>query len=188
MMSLITIIQIIIFALGTVFLIFISRKSLLNIKVHGFYRFFVFEFTLALVLINIPYWFTNPFSLQQIISWCLLLISIYLVAQSVFFLKNIGAYNKREESYTNFGFENTAKLVKVGVYKYIRHPMYGSLLFLCLGAVLKNISVVTLILSILMIIFLITTAKVEEKENISFFGNSYSEYMKETKMFIPYIF
>jgi protein-S-isoprenylcysteine O-methyltransferase Ste14 len=66
--------------------------------------------------------------------------------------------------------------------------MYGSLLFLCLGAVLKNISVVTLILSILMIIFLITTAKVEEKENISFFGNSYSEYMKETKMFIPYIF
>jgi protein-S-isoprenylcysteine O-methyltransferase Ste14 len=108
--------------------------------------------------------------------------------QSVSFLKKIGASNKRAEGSTNFEFEDTANLVKVGVYKYIRHPMYGSLLFLCLGAVFKNISVVTILLSVLIILFLVLTAKVEEKENINFFGNSYSEYMKETKMFIPYIF
>jgi protein-S-isoprenylcysteine O-methyltransferase Ste14 len=188
MMNLLSIIQIVVFVFGTVFIIFISRKSLLNFKVHGFYRFFVFEFTLALVLLNIPYWFTNPASLHQIISWCLLFISIYLIVQSVSFLKKIGASNKRAEGSTNFEFEDTANLVKVGVYKYIRHPMYGSLLFLCLGAVFKNISVVTILLSVLIILFLVLTAKVEEKENINFFGNSYSEYMKETKMFIPYIF
>ena len=187
-MNLLSIIQIVIFVLGTAFIIFISKKSLLNFKVHGFYRFFVFEFTLTLVLLNIPYWYNNPFSLQQIISWCLLFISIYLLVQSVLFLKKIGASKKREGSSTNYEFENTANLVKVGVYKYIRHPMYGSLLFLCLGAVLKNINVVTVLLLILIILFLILTAKVEEKENINFFGYSYSEYMKETKMFIPYIF
>jgi len=187
-MNLITTIQIVVFISGTIFIIFISRKSLLNFRVHGFYRFFVFEFTLVLVLLNIPYWFTNPLSLLQIISWCFLLISIYLILQSVLFLKKIGASKKREDGSTNFEFESTVNLVKVGVYKYIRHPMYGSLLFLSAGALVKNISFVTVIILIITIVFLILTAKVEERENINFFGNSYLGYMKETKMFIPYIF
>ena len=187
-MNLLTTIQTVVFISGTIFIIFISRKSLLNFRVHGFYRFFVFEFTLALVLLNIPNWFTNPFSLLQLISWVLLLISIYLIIQSVMLLKKIGAIKKREEVSANFNFENTANLVKVGVYKYIRHPMYGSLLFLSTGALFKNISVVTITISIITFVFLILTAKVEEKENINFFGYSYLEYMKETKMFIPHIF
>jgi protein-S-isoprenylcysteine O-methyltransferase Ste14 len=187
-MNLLTTIQIVVFISGTIFIIFISRKSLLNFRAHGFYRFFVFEFTLALVLLNIPYWFTNPFSLLQIISWGLLLISIHLLIQSVMLLKKIGEIKKREEGSANFNFENTTNLVKAGVYKYIRHPMYGSLLFLCVGALFKNISVVTVMISIITFVFLILTAKVEEKENINFFGNYYLEYMKETKMFIPYIF
>jgi len=187
-MNTLSLIQVAVFAFGSIFIIFISRRSLLKFKVHGFYRFFVFEFTLVLVLLNIPYWFTNPGSVHQIISWCLLFTSIYLIVQSVTFLKKLGASIKREENAANFEFENTANLVKVGVYKYIRHPMYGSLLFLCLGALLKNISVITILLTVLLILFLILTPKVEEKENINFFGNSYSEYIKETKMFIPYFF
>ena len=65
--------------------------------------------------------------------------------------------------------------------------MYSSLLFLSLGTFLKNISIFSIILIIFSILFLIITAKIEEKENINFFGFSYSEYMKETKMFIPFI-
>jgi protein-S-isoprenylcysteine O-methyltransferase Ste14 len=188
MMNAISIAQIVVFVFGSAFIFYISQKSLLNFRVHGFYRFFVFEFTLALVLLNIPHWFTNPFSPMQLISWVLLLISIYLIIQSVMLLKKIGAIKKREEGTPNFNFENTANLVKVGVYKYIRHPMYDSLLFLCLGALLKNISVITILFAVLIILFLILTAKVEERENINFFGNSYLEYIKETKMFIPYFF
>jgi protein-S-isoprenylcysteine O-methyltransferase Ste14 len=37
-------------------------------------------------------------------------------------------------------------------------------------------------------LFLIATAKADERECIRFFGVSYQEYMKRTKMFIPYIF
>jgi protein-S-isoprenylcysteine O-methyltransferase Ste14 len=188
MMNAISIAQIVVFVFGSAFIFYISQKSLLNFRVHGFYRFFVFEFTLTLVLLNISYWFADPFSPQQIISWFLLFISIYLIVQSVLLLKKIGASSKREEGSANFEFENTVNLVRVGVYKYIRHPMYGSLLFLCLGALLKNISVITILFAVLIILFLILTAKVEERENINFFGNSYLEYMKETKMFIPYFF
>ncbi|MFA6599182.1 MAG: methyltransferase [Ignavibacteriaceae bacterium] len=187
-MNLMSIVQLTIFSLGTIIIILVSKKSLRNFKVHGFYRFFVFEFTLALVLLNIPYWYVNPFSLHQIFSWVLLLISLYLIIQSISSLKKIGGSKKRENNSTKFAFESTVTLVKDGVYKYIRHPMYSSLLFLCLGALLKNISGITLLLIVIIILFLILTAKVEEKENINFFGKSYLEYMKKTKMFVPYIY
>jgi protein-S-isoprenylcysteine O-methyltransferase Ste14 len=187
-MSLLTVIQLVIFIVSTIIIILISRKSLRSFKVHGFYRFFVFEITLALVLLNIPYWFSNPFSTRQIFSWIFLFVSLFLLYQSVLFLKKLGGSKKRENNSANFQFENTANLVKDGVYRYIRHPMYGSLLFLSLGTLFKNISVLSILLTVVLILFLVLTAKVEEKENINFFGNSYLEYMKETKMFIPFIF
>lgn len=187
-MNLLSVFQVFLFASGTILLITVSRKSFRNFKVHGFYRFFVFEFTLVLVLLNIPHWFSNSFSPRQILSWVLLLISLYLIIRSISLLKKIGGSNKRENDTANFEFENTYKLVKNGVYKYIRHPMYSSLLFLSLGALLKNITVLTILLTVIILLFLILTAKVEERENINFFGKSYSQYMKETRMFIPYIF
>lgn len=187
-MALLTIVQITLFFLGTLLIVFVSRKSLRNLKHHGFYRFFVFEFTLALVSLNIPFWFMEPFSLRQIFSWMFLLVSLYLLYRSVILLKKVGGLIKREIESSNYNFENTANLVKEGIYKHIRHPMYGSLLFLCCGTLFKNISVITFLLTLLALVFLILTAKAEEKEDINFFGSSYLEYMKETKMFIPYIF
>ena len=186
-MNLLSIIQLVLFFLGTIFLFFTSNKSLRSFEVHGFYRFFVFEFTLMLVLLNIPYWFTNPFSLIQIISWILLSISILLLGQSIYFLAKYGGSRKRKNFSANFEFENTISLVKEGVYKYIRHPMYGSLLFLAFGAMFKYISFFTAPLTVLILFFLIFTAKIEEKENIKFFGFDYKEYMKKTKMFIPFV-
>ena len=187
-MNILYIIQVFVFILGTIFLIIVSRKSLLSTKVHGFYRFFVFEFTLALVLLNIPYWFTDPLSYQQIISWLLLCVSILLLVQSFYFFTKYGDSKKRKNYPSNFEFEDTGILVKKGIYKYIRHPMYGSLLFLALGAMLKYITFFTVLLSIIIVIFLFLTARTEEKENKKFFGSDYEDYMKETKMFIPCIF
>ncbi len=182
------IIQLVVFILGTTFLLIVSKKSLSNQKVHGFYRFFVFEFTLILILLNLPCWFFKPLSLQQIASWMLLAVSIYYVAASFYLLTKIGGSKNRKGESANFKFENTANLVKDGVYKYIRHPMYSSLLFLSLGAMFKNISIFTILLEILILLFLFLTAKFEEKENLEFFGEAYKEYMTETKMFIPFIF
>jgi protein-S-isoprenylcysteine O-methyltransferase Ste14 len=186
-MNLLFVIQLVLFSLGTVFLILVSKKSLRSFKVHGFYRFFVFEFTLSLVLLNIPYWFKNPFSPLQIVSWILLSVSILLLVQSIYFLVKHGGSKKRKNSPANFEFENTASLVKEGVYKYIRHPMYGSLLFLALGTMFKYISLFTVSLTIIILVFLFFTAKIEEKENIKFFGIDYKEYMKKTKMFVPFV-
>lgn len=122
-MKLLETIQIVIFSLGSIFFYIISSKSLRILKLHGFYKFFVFEFTLVIILLNLPFWIKNPFSSQQIFSWIMLFISILLVAQSFYYLTKLGNSKKREEFEANFKFGNTAKLVDTGIYKYIRHPM-----------------------------------------------------------------
>lgn len=182
------IIRIVVFILGTILIIIISKRSLSSFKYHGFYRFFVFELSLIIVLLNFPYWFTNPFSLQQLIAWILLIYSGLLLAASVYYFKKYGGSFRREQSPANFEFENTSTLIRIGIYKYIRHPMYGSLLFLALGAMFKFISLLTVLLSMITLIFVILTAKAEEKENMSFFGSEYEDYMKKSKMFIPFVF
>jgi len=186
-MDLLLIVQIIVFILGTIFVVLISKRSLRSIKHHGFYRFFVFEFTLVLLILNIPHWFDYPFSSPQIVSWVLLFYSGLLLIQSVYFFQKYGGSKQRRDNTLNLEFENTTSLIQEGIYKHIRHPMYGSLLFLALGAMFKYISIITVSLAVAVLIFIIFTAKVEEKENIKFFGSNYEDYMKNTKMFIPFV-
>jgi protein-S-isoprenylcysteine O-methyltransferase Ste14 len=186
-MKILSIAQLILFVLGTTFIVIISKKSLRSFKYHGFYRFFVFEFTLVLILLNIPNWFDYPFSLQQIVSWILLIYSGLLLIQSIYFFQKYGGLKQERGNTANLEFENTTSLIQEGIYKYIRHPMYGSLLFLDVGAMLKDISALTISLTAAAIIFVVLTAKIEERENIKFFGSDYEYYMKRTKMFIPHI-
>ena len=100
-------------------------------------------------------------------------------------LKQCGGHAEREEMPENHSFENTVHLVEKGLYRYIRHPMYSSLLFLAWGAFLKHITPLTIGLTLLVSGLLIVAAKVEERENIRFFGTAYVEYMQRTRMFIP---
>lgn len=181
-------IRLFVVVLGTIFLFVVSYKSIKDLKSHGFYRFFVFESILIIVVINLPYWFKDPFSLRQIFSWIFLFISIYLVYQSFTLLKKIGGAGERKDFNANYKFENTTNLISNGIYKYIRHPMYSSLLFLCVGSLFKNLSGEAIIISFIAVIFLILTAKFEEKENIKFFGEEYILYIRRTKMFVPFLF
>jgi protein-S-isoprenylcysteine O-methyltransferase Ste14 len=181
-------IRLIIFISGSVIIAIISGRSLKSIRYHGFFRFFVFELSLALVLLNFPFWFQDPLSLHQMISWILLIYSGLLIVESVYYFKKYGGPVRREQSPANFEFEDTSNLIRIGIYKYIRHPMYGSLLFLSLGAMFKFISLLTGALALITIVLVILTARAEEKEDIKFFGSGYKEYMKTTKMFIPFIF
>jgi len=78
--------------------------------------------------------------------------------------------------------------VTLGAYKYIRHPLYTSLLLLGWGVFFKDVSPLSGIMVMATSTFLIATAKVEETENLQKFGDDYAAYMKTTKMFIPLLF
>jgi len=136
---------------------------------------------------NIEVWFSDPFSLHQIVSWILLMVSLAFVVTGVLFLRKIGKPSASVNQPGNVGFENTNTLVTVGVYKYIRHPMYASLLFLGWGVYFKDITILGLVIAIIMTAFLYATARVEEGENIRRFGDEYKAYMTRSKMFIPFV-
>ncbi len=179
----------ILFIVGSAGIVYISRASLRSPRSHGFYRFFAWEAILALFLLNVEYWFWNPFSLQQIISWIFLIASAFLVVHAVKLLRHIGKPNaQRSDDQAAIGFEKTTNLVVVGAYKYIRHPMYSSLLFLTWGVFLKDLSWLSTIIALAATAFLVATAKAEEAEDIRFFGAAYQSYIQQTKMFIPFLF
>ncbi len=168
------------FVLFTLPIAWFSRRSLRDPIKHGFFRFFAFEGILLLILNNLDRWFQNPFSIIQLFSWGFLILSLYLAVYGFYLLRQMG---KPQGS-----FEDTTQLVATGIYRYIRHPLYASLLYLGIGAFLKSPTLSSV--GILMAIgaFLYATARVEENENMQHFGQAYAEYMKTTRMFIPWIF
>jgi protein-S-isoprenylcysteine O-methyltransferase Ste14 len=177
-----------VFVLATVGIAYFSRASLAATRSHGFYRFFAWEAILALTLLNVDGWFRDPFSWHQLISWFLLVVSPFLVIQGIRLLKQVGKPDSERDETPMIGFERTTTLVTVGAYRHIRHPMYSSLLFLAWGVFFKDPSLAGGFLVSAATLLLVATAKIEEAEDVRFFGTAYQDYMKQTKMFIPYLF
>jgi len=175
-------------ALGTGLVLALSWRSLARPGVHGFYRFFAFESLLVLIVVNAGAWFVEPLAARQLVSWCLLAISAFLAVHGYRLLRVVGRPVRSEEGGTNLSFENTSVLVTAGAYRWIRHPMYASLLLLGCGAALKRLSAPSLALAACAALFLYATAKVEERENLERFGAAYREYAERNRMFVPYLF
>jgi protein-S-isoprenylcysteine O-methyltransferase Ste14 len=170
-----------IFVIGTLAVILFTWLFAIKAKrPHGIPRFFSFECILLLAILNVPVWFVEPLAWNQVISWLFLLASIIFAVWGFILLRMIGK--------PKGDFENTTRLVETGLYRFIRHPLYSSLLFLGTGTFFKDISILTAVLAFVNLIALIATAKTEEKEMIEKFGEEYINYMKKTKMFVPYLF
>jgi len=180
--------KIIAFVFGSVLLVIVSRKSLTQPRSHGFYRFFAWEILLGMFILNAEKWFQNPFAWYQLVSWALLIVSIVLVTLGLRLLRQIGEQDAARNDAALLELEKTSRLVTVGLYRYIRHPLYSSLLFLGWGMFFKSPSWLDAGLVLLCTLFLIATASVEEHENINYFGSEYVEYMGHSKMFIPFVF
>jgi len=180
--------MLLIFAIGSAVIVYVSRASLRAPRSHGFYRFFAWEAILALTVLNLDHWFYNPFAWHQLVSWFLLVVSLFLVIHGVRLLKQMGKQNTQRDDSPMLAFEKTTAIVTAGAYRYIRHPLYSSLLFLAWGVAFKTLSWFNILLAVVATIFLVATARAEEAEDIRFFGPAYQEYMRTTKMFIPFLF
>ena len=80
------------------------------------------------------------------------------------------------------------QLVKDGLYKHIRHPLY-------LGEILRNFGIVSIfssgygvLLVIVGTVFLLLRIKLEEEMLIEAFGPDYEDYKRKTKRLVPYIY
>ena len=180
--------RVVVFVAATLALLYVSRASLRRPQSHGFFRFFAWEAILGLVLMNAPVWFRRWLSWNQIVSWILLMASIVPLVLGVDGLRRRGQAdpNARADA-ALLAFERTTRLVAVGVFRYIRHPMYSSLLLLTWGVYFKKPSAVATALACASTTALLLTVKADEAECLEAFGLQYRDYMNRTRMLIPYV-
>jgi len=198
--------ELILLVIGIAVILWFTWQSLRLSFWHGVPRLFAFAAILALGVLNLRWWFDDPFAWYQVISWVLLCASLGLVLHAVWLLRQMG---KPQQG----SFEATTQLVQRGAYRFIRHPMYASLLLLAWGICLKGGAqvgaqvgaihreaylwyesplLINLLLNLglaaLATLCLVLTARVEESENLARFGEPYRAYMRRTKRFIPFVF
>lgn len=167
----------------------VSWRSLRTPRSHGFFRFFAWECIAALLALNLRLWFVEPWSWHQWISWLLLFSSLVPLTFGVLTLKKRGnATMARSSEPELLTFEKTTQLVTSGIFHFIRHPLYSSLLLLTWGIFFKSLHWLGAILAITSTLFLFMTAWADEKECMRYFGSEYAAYMQKTKRFIPFLF
>ncbi len=183
------IIRLSIFIVASVGITYLSRASLRLPLTHGFPRFIAWEAVLALFCLQVPTWFKNPLAINQILSWLFLIISLLLIISGPITLRKYGKPDASRNEESLLGIEKTTELVTDGIYYYIRHPFYSSILFLGWGIYMKSpVSWLGVILLLLVTVSVVATAIIEEREDIRYFGTAYRDYMTTTKKFIPFLY
>ena len=77
-------------------------------------------------------------------------------------------------------------LITNGIYNYIRHPMYTSVILLCLALLLTNLNTINILIILILIIDLHLKANFEEKLLTQRFSN-YKQYKTQTFRFLPFL-
>jgi protein-S-isoprenylcysteine O-methyltransferase Ste14 len=75
-------------------------------------------------------------------------------------------------------------VIKTGVYKISRHPMYLATFFIVISISIASLSWLFLLLSIIMMFFFYREALIEEKYCIKIFGEAYKNYIQHTSRWI----
>ena len=173
---------------GTLLLLALSWRSLRRPQSHGFYRFFAWEAILLLLVLNGPLWFVERYATHQLVSWALLFSSLLLLFAGLYQLRRMGRPDGQRTDAELFAFERTSQLVTSGIYRLIRHPLYASLLLLAWGVACKQPNGLSWSLALLASLALWLTAKRDEAECLAQFGEAYRDYMRRSRMFIPWLF
>ena len=79
-----------------------------------------------------------------------------------------------------------SELITTGIYTYIRHPMYTSVIGMMLGVLISTPTLVEFLLFGILIGVLLLKAKKEESLWLNH-DDAYEEYKRSSKFFIPFI-
>lgn len=168
-------------------LVGVSWRTLGNVRSHGFYRFLAWEAMLVMLVLNASSWFGDRSELSQRISWVLLSLSLVVLFAGVHQMRRFGQAGEQRQDDELFAFERTSQLVTGGIFRYIRHPMYCSLLLLAWGIACKRIDALIVLLAVLSSVLLWCSARCEERECLAYFGDAYRDYMRRSWMFVPLV-
>ncbi|RPI00670.1 MAG: isoprenylcysteine carboxylmethyltransferase family protein [Zetaproteobacteria bacterium] len=168
-------------------LLALSWRSMFSLKRHGLYRFVLFECILWLAVQNHAHLIVEEFDLQQVASSVLMLASLVYVLAAVRTMRSKGRVSPERDDPNLFEFERTTVLVESGIFGLVRHPMYGSLMFLAWGILLRRVEVGLVAVAAAATVAGVLAAWIEEAENLAYFGERYRRYARKTKRFIPFL-
>ena len=150
--------------LAIVLLYFIIKKGPSSLELHALFGFVIFKSTFTFHIVG------------SIITVAGLLGALW--ARTVLG-RNWSGYVTYKENH---------ELVTNGPYKFVRHPIYLSILLMLLGTfVYTGIDFVLGMIIIASFVFITRVFK-EEKIMIELFGDRYKDYMKETYTLIPGVY
>lgn len=122
--------------------------------------------------------YTGPVWPQNFVSGLVQVASLFC---GLWAILTMGIYNVRITP----GIPRQNRLITTGPYKWVRHPMYTTVVLLATGWLINFYDVHRFILYITLIVVLFLKAYLEEKILIQHFLD-YQNYMRRTKMFIPF--
>lgn len=124
--------------------------------------------------------FLEPFNIIQYIGIIVILIGVFIRVDTI---RRLG-----DAFSVNIGVHKEQKLLKTGLFSFIRHPAYFGIFLAFVGISISFYNPVTTSFGIIFpFIGLMYRINVEEKLLVQFFGDEYKKYQKETKKLIPFI-
>jgi protein-S-isoprenylcysteine O-methyltransferase Ste14 len=144
---------------------------------HAVPRTLTFLLVLMLAVSNAGAWLQAPLSPPQIVSWLLVVGSVALAPHLLALLHRSGR--------PRGDIDHTTTQVVRGVHRWIRYPLYLSLILVAIGSLLKRVTPWRLTLAGSAVLLLYLTAWLEERHSASKFGPAYTSYARRAKMFLP---
>lgn len=161
------------------------KRQICSLMYGKAYRLFYSSFSVITILPLFYYlastpsrYLVNPNDLLKYISMALCTWGIIIVKQSFKHYSLKTFLGIKPESAKN-------EIIKIGLYKYVRHPLYSGMILLCLGfwlfiPNLLNLSSITTIFG-----YLVIAIPMEEKKLTTQFGADYLEYKERTPAVFP---
>jgi len=121
----------------------------------------------------------NIHSVQNIVGLVLIFIGLTIVFVSAGTLR--GFYS------STLVIRENHQLIRHGVYRFTRHPIYLGVILVCVGVSVYASSLYGLLTMSALIPIFLNRIRIEEKMLIDEFGDAYRTYKKATSKLIPFI-
>jgi len=155
-----------------------------KIYLYLFFTYSIFIFLFVEFLFSI-FPIINQFLLITI-SYCL--AYIFIITGFVFSIIALHNLGQNWTAMFLYRIKKEQQLITVGIYKYLRHPIYSAVLLELTGYQLLVNSYLSFIFLPLIYFFFLHQIHLEEKLLIKKYGQKYQNYRQKTKSILPFIF
>lgn len=135
-------------------------------------------------IINLP---LNQFTKSIMPIYIVIPLGIFLLIFGMLIRRPTGGYDSDIGSYMYLIFPENSRKLNGGLYNYLRHPNYAGRGVVALGIGILANNILAIILAIIHFTWFYILSKVEDRELVKRFGESFKSFKKDVPAIIPKI-